>query len=91
MKFFVNNSFDSNGIFYWIDIDNNIDQTDIDIANLIGISFDQYQKELLSFNNRVDYINWDIIFYNKEDVERALEYMINKYGVLLALIGENNE
>lgn len=81
---------DINLKFWWISVTSCF-ANDKKIAKLVGISLEQYQSELLQFiTNKEDPIcpNGDIIFYNLNEVELALEYLENKYGVLLALVGE---
>lgn len=52
-------------------------------AEFLGITVQQYHNELLQFNGIIS--NYLTYFDNKEDVERAAEYMESKYGTMLAL------
>jgi hypothetical protein len=66
---------------YYIDIEYYM--TDENIAKLIGIPLEQYQQELLQFNGV--YFGTEIIFHLKEHAQKALDYIIEKYGVILTL------
>lgn len=68
---------------YYIDIEYYY-MTDEKLAKLIGIPLEQYQQELLQFNGV--YFGTEIIFHLKEYAQKALDYIIEKYGVMLTLM-----
>lgn len=73
------------GYYFIILCGNNIRLVyDFEIAHKIGISFDQYQKELLNFGGNLKYDEVNFAYY--EEINNALKYLKNKYDVILALM-----
>lgn len=72
--------------YYYVIIAEPYIPNDGDIANVIGLSLEEYQKILESFNAIVD--NKEMVFYSRKNCERAMNYFKEKYEVLLALLGD---
>jgi DNA-directed RNA polymerase specialized sigma subunit len=92
MKFAINRNRNwYKRIFYWIFIESNYNKNvnnDEEIAKRIGITLEKYQQELMKFNKNAFKINDDIVFFRQSDVNRALKYLKNKYGILIKLLEE---
>jgi hypothetical protein len=82
---------------YWIYIKDYKNQKlyeyDKNIAKLIGIPLEQYQRELLQFSTDppelqyYDRFKTDVVFHKCEEVWAARDYLEEKYSVILKLIG----
>lgn len=87
----------SNECIYWIYLinttTNGMFEYDKTVAEFLGIPLKQYQNELLQFNTEedeskkyYDRFKTDVIFYKYDDVNNALKYMEDKYGLFLKLL-----
>lgn len=79
--------------YFWIELNNNFNiQNDEYIAKTIGISLEHYHNELQQFRKTWDEDyhndNDNFIFVNDKEIINAYQYLNNKYGVMLALLGE---
>ena len=89
MKWSVDKGFSSRKLRYFIALEEKNDHFwrylcfDTEIAEYFGISVKQYQKELKKFGA---YKYRDTLFKNKDDAERALEFLKEKYGIISQLI-----
>lgn len=61
--------------------------TDSAIARIIGISLEDYQKELSKFNgtNETGFYDNEFLFISEDDTQKCIDYLNEKYGVIIAL------
>jgi len=71
---------------YYIVIEGLHNNRDKSISNEIGISLKKYHGILKKFNAIPTYRN-EHYLYNFDDAEKCCEYLNEKYGVLLKLMG----
>lgn len=88
MKFIIRHTINKNPRLYWIDIEGVRNHTDNEIARMLCISLENYHQELLKFNFKIYHMTFNITFTNIQDAKKMLEYLENKYGIILALTGE---
>lgn len=88
MKFIIRHTVRKYNRHYWIDIEGKKDKQNKDILQLLGISLEQYNNELLNFNSDKSCINSNIVFSKLDEIKNALQYLNDKYGIILALLGE---
>lgn len=86
MKFIIETLTDNKkGIIYYIKINKDNFTFDKNVCAFLNIPIDNFQNELVTkFNG---FIDGDVYFEDKEDCKKALDYLNQKYGVLLVLIG----
>jgi hypothetical protein len=75
-----------NDMHYYITITEPYFLNDKDIAEKLNLSLEEYQKILESFGACKETL--EMFFHDKLDCQNALDYLNEKYGVLLALLGE---
>lgn len=63
---------------------------DRDIATIIGLPVEEYRKILESFGAHIN-LNEEMIFKDFEDCKKAVNYLEEKYGILLVLLGDKYE
>ena len=87
MKFIIETLTDNKkGIIYYITINDDNFTFDDSICAFLNIPIDGFQNELVTkFNG---FIDGDVYFEDEEDCEKALDYLNEKYGILLVLLGD---
>jgi len=63
-------------------------ETDMDIARKLKITFEKYIEILMSFNAFYDKEIGEYFFRNREDIIKCVEFLNEKYGMLVKLMGE---
>lgn len=72
---------------YYITVNSSHIVEDYDLCKFLNISVEEYQEELITnFNGFIE--DEDVYFHNDIDCENALNYINEKYGIILAMLGE---
>lgn len=85
MKFIMDSILNGKICMYYITINSSDIIYDFEICEYLNIPLEEYQNEIIKFNGYVK--DDDIYFHSKEDCQNAFNYVNEKYGVLLVLLG----
>lgn len=74
------------GCYFIIAYGNGIRLTyDYEIANKLGVTLEYYHNELLNFGGIIK--NEEVYFSYYDDAKKVLQYLKDKYDIIIALMG----